>query len=40
MINITYFLNKYGQEFIDYLLSEIVVDDFGHQVVDVPQNRN
>lgn len=39
-INITYFLNKYGQEFIDYLLSEIIIDDFGHQVIEVPQNRN
>lgn len=40
ILNITYFLNKYGPEFIDYLTTEIIIDDFAHQVIEVPQNRN
>jgi len=40
VLNITYFLNKYGTEFINYLFGEIVIDDYGHQVIEVPMNRN
>lgn len=33
VLNITYFLNKYGPSFIDRLMSELVVDEFEHQLV-------
>ncbi len=31
--NITYFLNKYGPEFIEYLYNEIDINKFEHQVI-------
>ena len=40
ILNITYFLNKYGPDIIDHLTAEIIIDDFGHQVIEVPVNRN
>ncbi|MEP7145955.1 MAG: bacillithiol biosynthesis cysteine-adding enzyme BshC, partial [bacterium] len=39
-INITYFLNKYGPEFIDYLIDELKVDVFEHQLIDASVSRN
>ncbi len=34
ILNITYFLNKYGHEFIERLFSEIKVDEFNHQLIE------
>ncbi|HMQ70246.1 MAG TPA: bacillithiol biosynthesis cysteine-adding enzyme BshC [Ignavibacteria bacterium] len=39
ILNISYFLNKYGPDIIEHLISEIIIDDFGHQVIEVPANR-
>ncbi|MEO7356806.1 MAG: bacillithiol biosynthesis BshC, partial [Ignavibacteria bacterium] len=40
VINITYFLNKYGPEFIDHLIDELKVDVFEHQLIDASASRN
>jgi len=34
-LNIIYYLNKYGLEFIQWLMNEVVIDKFMHQVIDV-----
>jgi bacillithiol synthase len=40
VLNITYFLNKYGNEFIEQLMNEINIDEFEHQLIDVSVSRN
>ena len=35
VINILYFLNKYGDSFINRLYKEIEIDNFNHQVIEV-----
>jgi bacillithiol biosynthesis cysteine-adding enzyme BshC len=37
--NISYYLNKYGIQFIDYLISKINIYSFEHQIVDVNFQR-
>ncbi len=39
-LNITYFLNKYGNGLIELMMSGIRVDDFEHQLLDVTETRN
>lgn len=34
ILNISYFLNKYGMEFVSRLMNEIKVDKFEHQLID------
>jgi uncharacterized protein YllA (UPF0747 family) len=34
-INIIYYLNKYGLEFLRWLRSELVIDKFMHQIVNI-----
>ena len=40
VLNITYFINKYGFDFIDLLMKDISVDDFSHQLIDASAVRN
>ena len=40
VLNITYFINKYGFDFIDMLMKDISVDDFSHQIIDASAFRN
>lgn len=40
VLNITYFLNKYGFDFIDNLIQEINIDEFSHQLVEASAVRN
>lgn len=40
ILNITYFLNKYGTDFIDTLINEIKTDEFSHQLIDASEVRN
>jgi len=40
VLNITYFINKYGFDFIDMLMKDISVDDFSHQLIDASAVRN
>lgn len=40
VLNITYFLNKYGNEFINRLMTEIKIDDFEHQLIDISSGSN
>lgn len=35
VFNVTYFLNKYGPEFVEYLYNEIDINNFEHQVIFV-----
>ncbi len=34
VLNITYFINKYGMKFTEHLMNEINIDDFGHQLIN------
>ena len=40
VLNITYFLNKYGFDFIDHLIENIRIDEFSHQLTDASSVRN
>jgi uncharacterized protein YllA (UPF0747 family) len=40
VLNITYFLNKYGLEFAKHLMNEIKIDDFAHQLIDASMSNN
>ncbi|MEO8665829.1 MAG: bacillithiol biosynthesis cysteine-adding enzyme BshC [Ignavibacteria bacterium] len=40
IINITYFLNKYGPEFIDHITDELKISTFEHQLIDTPVSRS
>ena len=40
VLNIIYFLNKYGYDFIDTLMNEIKIDDFSHQLIEASAVRN
>ncbi|MEO8208980.1 MAG: bacillithiol biosynthesis cysteine-adding enzyme BshC [bacterium] len=40
VLNISYFLNKYGFELIDLLMTEIKIDDYEHQLIEVSMSRN
>lgn len=40
VLNITYFLNKYGFDFIDNLIQEISIDEFSHQLIEASAVRN
>ncbi len=40
VLNITYFINKYGPDFIDTLINDISVNDFSHQLIDASAVRN
>ncbi|MBK8554029.1 MAG: bacillithiol biosynthesis cysteine-adding enzyme BshC [Ignavibacteria bacterium] len=40
VLNITYFLNKYGPAFTDHLMNEIKIDDFSHQLIDASSGMN
>jgi uncharacterized protein YllA (UPF0747 family) len=34
-LNIVYFLNKYGMEFLRWLRGELTIDKFAHQVINI-----
>jgi uncharacterized protein YllA (UPF0747 family) len=35
VINVLYFMNKYGKAFIEKLYEEIDIDNFSHQVIEI-----
>ncbi len=35
VLNVTYFLNKYGPDFVKWLSGELVIDRFQHQIIEV-----
>jgi hypothetical protein len=35
VINVLYFMNKYGKAFIEKLYEEIEIDNFSHQVIEI-----
>jgi len=37
IINISYYLNKYGPEFIENLMKNIDIEDFNHQIIEIEQ---
>jgi len=39
VLNILYFLNKYGHDFVNYLFEEIKIDCFEHQLISTPQTQ-
>ncbi|MDQ3020813.1 MAG: bacillithiol biosynthesis cysteine-adding enzyme BshC [Bacteroidota bacterium] len=40
VLNISYFLSKYGFELIELLMTEVKIDDYEHQLIDVSMSRN
>lgn len=40
ILSITYFLNKYGLDFMENLMMNVKVDDFNHQLIDASMNNN
>lgn len=40
VLNITYFLNKYGSNLIEQLISKIKVDNFSHQLIETSPDMN
>lgn len=40
VLNISYFLNKYGMEFINHMMQEVDIDEFEHQLIPAEPSRD